>query len=191
MSCKPRPESIPIFSVTDKLSFSYIFPSINIIFSSLFPTYNNHGLHNNNDKETFVYLLFNYGLRFSELSAITSKDVFSVDMILIRGKKGSNSTIIKVPDLMSQILYFGYTKNDLHLFPQSYFSIYNFMLLHNLNNFYYNKTNKIVTHGGRHKLADDIRNVGTSELAGECLRHKSKKNIVFYGNKKAGKNGNN
>lgn len=191
MSCKPRPDSIPIFSVTEKLSFTYIIPCIDILFTSLFPTYNNHGLRNNNDKETFVYLLFNYGLRFSELSAITSQDVFGIDMILIRGKKGSNSTMIKVPDLVSQILYFGYTKNDLHLFPQSYFCIYHFMLQNDLNNFYYNKTNKIVTHGGRHKLADDIRHVGDNELAGECLRHKSKKNIAFYGNKKAGKNGNN
>lgn len=184
------PDIISTLAVSDRLSFLYILPNIQLSFKSIFPHYDNHGLHHYNGVETLIYIMFSYGLRFSEMTNIVSGDMITLDMILIRGRKKSNSCMISCPEISHQIMNYGYTKNDLLLFNFSYFTIYNFMQKFNLNNFYFNHKNKIVTHGGRHFLADRLRKTAEPSVVTECLRHKNKNNAAFYGGQKVGKNGN-
>lgn len=131
-----------------------------------------------------IWILFNTGARVNEVLNLKSSDISDDWFIRIKGSKGSNNRIIKIPPPPFPILI---NKTiPYYLFQEfSRFYIYRVCRANNLILKVEGMKHYSVTHSFRHYYASQLLRFQDEEnTSGRVLGHKSNKSILHYDKKK-------
>lgn len=132
----------------------------------------------------FVALIqFKGGCRISEVLSIRYCDILLPDRVLIRGKKGSRSKIVSVPEAAQLLQKCAALKFDPFRNMNRFTAYRNYK---KAGIMLYNETGKKakVTHAFRHKLVDDLRSITSDkEIIKDSIGHNSVKSQSHYGKK--------
>jgi integrase len=130
--------------------------------------------------ELAIRIIFLFNLRASELLSVTVSDIFPGDRILIQGAKGSNSAFIFLPGV--GVCFPEETGSDglERLFPWSYQKVWGWVNKMGLAWHRDGRKNNTVTHSSRYITAEEVYNKKGSDIAGEILRHRSRKSVSHY-----------
>ena len=140
-------------------------------------------LRNSNVSETdkaVIELMYNYGLRISEVLAINSKSINSRNQIIIKGLKGSNNRLI------TPISYTNYWKKVKEYNCQDHTTngrFYYYRLFRKLGFISHSAGNKknSVTHSFRHNFVTEImKETDNIEVAKELIGHKNLNSTKYY-----------
>lgn len=131
-----------------------------------------------------IWILFNTGARINEVLDLKSTDISEDWFIRIKGSKGSNNRIIKIPPPPFAILINRTT--PYYLFQEfSRFYIYRVCRANNLVLKVEGMRHNSVTHSFRHYYASQLLRFQDEEnSAGKELGHKSNRSILHYDKKK-------
>ncbi len=131
-----------------------------------------------------IWILFNTGARVNEVLDLKSSDISDDWFIRIRGSKGSNNRIIKIPPPPFPILI--NRTVPYYLFKEfSRFYIYRVCRVNNLVLKVEGMKHFSVTHSFRHYYASQLLQFQDEEnTSGKALGHKSNKSILHYDKKK-------
>jgi hypothetical protein len=105
------------------------------------------------------------------------------DRLLLHGKKKSNSYIIYLPDLSRFISDCGCSDMDRLVFPFTYSYCWRWASRIGVGKRLNGHTNKSVLHLSRFIFSDKCSGRESSDVIGECLRHRSRSSVSFYLNK--------
>ena len=131
-----------------------------------------------------IWILFNTGARINEVLDLKSSDISDDWFIRIKGSKGSNNRIIKIPQPPFPILI--NKEIPYYLFQEfSRFYIYRVCRANNLILKVEGMKHYSVTHSFRHYYASQLLRFQDEEnTSGRTLGHKSNKSILHYDKKK-------
>jgi len=125
-------------------------------------------------------ILFLYNLRADELLSATVADILPGDRLVIHGAKGSNSSVIFLPGLALSFPTDSTSDPLEKIFPFSYNKLWGWGRKLGLSFGRTNGHNNIVTHISRYLTARAVCNKSGSSVAGEVLRHRSRKSVSHY-----------
>ena len=127
-----------------------------------------------------IEIMYNYGLRISEVLSINSSCINNRNQILVKGLKGSNNRLV-VP-----VLYADYWKKvkmyniDLHSSPGRFYYYRLFKKL-GFSSLSAGNQKKSVTHSFRHNFVTEIvKETGNIETAKELIGHKNSNSTKYY-----------
>lgn len=131
-----------------------------------------------------IWILFNTGARINEVLELKSTDISEDWFVKIRGSKGSNNRIVKIPPPPFLINFNRQT--PYYLFQEfSRFYIYRICRANNLLLKVEGMKHYSVTHSFRHYYASQLlRFQDEDNTSGRVLGHKSNKSILHYDKKK-------
>lgn len=131
-----------------------------------------------------IWILFNTGARINEVLELKSSDISDDWFVRIRGSKGSNNRIIKIPPPPFAVLI--NRTIPYYLFQEfSRFYIYRVCRANNLVLKVEGMRHNSVTHSFRHYYATQLLRFQDQEnTSGKELGHKSNRSILHYDKKK-------
>lgn len=131
-----------------------------------------------------IWILFNTGSRINEVLELKSTDISEDWFVKIRGSKGSNNRIIKIPPPPFPILI--NREVPYYLFQEfSRFYIYRVCRVNNLVLKVEGMRHNSVTHSFRHYYASQLLQFQDEDnSAGKEMGHKSNRSILHYDKKK-------
>ena len=134
--------------------------------------------------QLLLHILLHSGCRVSEVLRIKSVDIDMFFNVYIRGSKGSNNRIVKVPE--PSFVSFKVIAKSIDLFScYSRFYVYRYLKASGLYLTFKNSSNRFVTHAPRLVYIKSVESLGHDiEASRVAIGHKNVKNTVRYVNKK-------
>ena len=137
--------------------------------------------NNKNEPLKFITgLLYCYGLRISEVLALTSECVISGNQLFIKGSKGSENRVIQViyaPQCINSLLMSNVPLSAVF----SRFYVYRELKKYGLYAYFDGNSNASATHLSRHlKVLELKKNNVPRETISKFIGHKSIKSLVYY-----------
>jgi integrase len=137
--------------------------------------------NNKNEPLKFITgLLYCYGLRISEVLALTSECVIGENQLFIKGSKGSENRIIQViyaPQCINSLLMSNVPLSAVF----SRFYVYRELKKYGLYAYFDGNSNASATHLSRHlKVLELKKNKVPRETISKFIGHKSIKSLIYY-----------
>lgn len=146
-------------------------------------TYNFANFFRNNKNEPLKFitgLLYCYGLRISEVLALTSECIIGENQLFIKGAKGSENRIIQViyaPQCINSLLMQNVPLSAVF----SRFYVYRELKKYGLYAYFAGNSNASATHLSRHlKVLELKKNNVPRETISKFIGHRSIKSLVYY-----------
>lgn len=127
-----------------------------------------------------MQVCFLYHCRINEVLNATISDVVHPDRVVLYGLKHSNSYIIYLPGLSSQISKAEITSDTVPLFPVSYIKLYRDAVRVGVRFITEGGKNSKRLHASRYVFCKSIKVGVVDKTASELMRHKSAKSLLFY-----------
>jgi len=127
-----------------------------------------------------MQVCFLYYCRIKEVLCATVSDIIKPDRVVLHGAKHSNSYVVYLPGLSSQISKAVACCPETPLFPISYIKLYRDALRIGINVRVKDSSNSRRLHSARYIFSkQSLKSINGSEL-GQVLRHRSNKNYLSY-----------
>lgn len=172
--------SSPLRTASNSTLFYYFNNSHDIITKHI-QSINSTVVNSLQDKvASVVAVLLTYNVRIGELLRLTTDDMIGCDRVIMVGEKGSNASVLWLPDIDNQLIGKYPLGETYKIFPIAYKRIYDAMRVRNIVLNKGTKHNQAVTHISRYLTAYNVAAKKNSTVAGECLRHKTDSSIAYY-----------
>lgn len=130
--------------------------------------------------DAVLRVVLSSGLRFIEVSTISQSDRCGPDRWYVRGRKRSRGATLLLPGSDAQLAAYGDPSPGLHLFAARYRVVWTQLRRAGLQVNFPGRQRAVLTHFGRHRLAQSVLKVAGLPAVTSVLNHKSARSAEYY-----------